>query len=274
MMTSPYLSKHESPDGQKWALNGHFLERDLRLDYLLGLSRSEMMTVLEESGVGSEVTQEYQAPIEAAQEIWASGVTYLRSRDARMSESSVGDIYDRVYDADRPEIFFKTLGWRSVGHNGPIRVREDSQWNVPEPELVLVINSMQEIVGYTAGDDVSSRAIEGENPLYLPQAKSYDGSCAIGPGIVLCNQEKIEDLQINLEIFRNGQGIYRGETRTSQMKRRFEDLSSFLFRELSFPSGVFLMTGTGIIPGEDFNLEKNDLAVIKVGDLELRNIVA
>ena len=271
---APYLSKHSSSAGTKWALNGRFLDDDFLLESLLRLPRSEMMDLLAGITSDSLANREFLAPIDRAQEIWASGVTYLRSRDARMSESSVGDIYDRVYDAERPELFFKTLGWRSVSSGNFIRIRGDSSWNVPEPELVLILNSSKEVVGYTAGNDVSSRAIEGENPLYLPQAKSYDGSCSIGPRIILCGVEEMADLKISLQIFREDKSIFTGETNTSKMKRNFADLAEYLFSELAFPAGVFLMTGTGIIPDDSFNLVPKDLVVINVGELELRNIVA
>ena len=193
-------------------------------------------------------------PIEAEHEVWAAGVTYLRSREARESESSVKDVYSRVYEAARPELFFKAAGWRVAGHRMPIRIRDDSRWNVPEPELTLVINAHGEIVGFCAGNDVSSRDIEGENPLYLPQAKVYNGSCALGPGIVLAEADDLRDLAIRLEVIRAGRSIFTGDTRTAQMKRPFEELVAYLCQELDFPRGVFLMTGTGIVPPQDFSL--------------------
>ena len=213
------------------------------------------------------------APCDEGHEVWASGVTYLRSRQERESESTVADVYSRVYEAERPEIFYKTAGWRVAGHGDAIRVRRDSSWNVPEPELTLVVNRFGEIVGYTAGNDVSSRSIEGENPLYLPQAKSYDGSCAIGPAIVLTDHS-LSDIRISLEILRGGDRVFQDETSTAMMRRSMEELVSFLFREMSFPSGVFLMTGTGIVPPQPFTLLPGDEVNIHVGDLLLSNVVA
>ena len=159
-----------------------------------------------------------------------------------------------VYEAERPELFFKAPGWRVAGHAMPIRIRRDSRWNVPEPELTLVINARGEIVGFCAGNDVSSRDIEGENPLYLPQAKIYDGSCALGPGISLCEADTLGNLSIDLAVTRDGHAIFAGETRTSQLKRPLQELVDYLRKELDFPDGVFLMTGTGIVPPDDFSL--------------------
>ena len=183
-------------------------------------------------------------------------------------------MYDRVYEAARPELFFKSLGWRAVGNGKPIRIRKDSQWNVPEPELVLVINHQNEIVGYCAGNDVSSRDIEGENPLYLPQAKVYNGSCALGHGILLCEPEEIQDIPIRLEIQHAEKTMFEGETSTSTMKRSLAELAEYLTRELDFPGGVFLMTGTCLVPGNDFTLQAGDLVSIQVGALKIENPVA
>ncbi|MHB8637108.1 MAG: fumarylacetoacetate hydrolase family protein [Fimbriimonadaceae bacterium] len=212
-------------------------------------------------------------PVEADQEIWAAGVTYLRSRNERQAESTAAHVYGKVYDADRPELFFKASGCRAVGSGERIRVRRDSEWNVPEPELTLVVNRFGEVVGYTAGNDVSSRSIEGENPLYLPQAKTYDGSCALGPGIVLCGVDEMTDLAIRCSIRRSGTDIFVGEARTSQMKRTLPALVEFLTRELSFPGGVFLMTGTGIVPPSDVSLKPGDKVTVEVGELTLVNEV-
>jgi 2-dehydro-3-deoxy-D-arabinonate dehydratase len=214
------------------------------------------------------------APVEPGHEVWASGVTYLRSREAREAESTVRDVYARVYDAVRPELFFKSVGSRVVGHGGEIRVRTDSGWNVPEPELTLVVNSRGEVAGYTIGNDVSSRDIEGENPLYLPQAKVYNGACAVGPGILLRSVESMTDLPIRLHLSRAGQTVFEGETRTSQIKRPFMELVDYLCREMSFPGGAFLMTGTGIIPPMEFSLLRGDTARITIGDLTLENRTA
>ncbi|MEZ4607922.1 MAG: fumarylacetoacetate hydrolase family protein [Deinococcales bacterium] len=214
----------------------------------------------------------YLAPIDPYQELWACGVTYLRSRDARKAESEVADVYERVYTAQRPEIFFKALGWRIKGHQQAVRIRQDSHWNVPEPELTLVVNATGEIVGYTLGNDMSSRSIEGENPLYLPQAKSYDGSAALGPAIILSDQ--LEAIPLSLEISRQGKRVFSGETSTAQMKRSFEELVRYLGLELTFPKGVLLMTGTGLVPGEDFSLAPGDKVHIRGGGLELLNTIA
>jgi 2-dehydro-3-deoxy-D-arabinonate dehydratase len=201
-------------------------------------------------------------------------VTYQPSRDARRAESSSGDVYDRVYAALRPELFFKAIGWRAMGHQQLIRVRADSVWNVPEPELTLVINRHQEIAGYTVGNDLSARSIEGENPLYLSQAKIYDAACALGPGLQLVDDvATLRDLSITLEITRAGESAFHGETRVSRITRRFEDLIAYLFRELSFPHGVLLLTGTGIVPPDDFTLAIGDTVTVTIGTLALENTV-
>jgi 2-dehydro-3-deoxy-D-arabinonate dehydratase len=200
-------------------------------------------------------------PPVAGQEVWAAGVTYFRSRVARMEESKEaggGSFYDRVYEADRPELFLKATPFRVVPHGGEIRIRRDSKWNVPEPELALVINTRGEIVGFTVGNDVSSRDIEGENPLYLPQAKYYDGSCALGPGILLTDGLLPTETPIKLEIVRGGETVFQGETALSQIKRTFSDLVEFLYVETTFPVGAVLLTGTGIIPEDSFTLQSGD----------------
>src|SRR5512134_3445359 len=249
------FTRHQTTAGARWALDGHLLPVSLTLSTLLDLPRANMLELLETLPGGESAAGEAAAPIDAGQEVWAAGVTYLRSRDARRVESTVADMYDRVYEAARPELFFKSTGWRVVGNGKSIRIRADSRWNVPEPELVLVVNCRREIVGYCAGNDVSSRDIEGENPLYLPQAKVYNGSCALGHGIVLCNLEKIKDIPIRLEIRRLGETIFAGETSTGTMKREPSELVEYLTRELDFPQGVFLMTGTCLVPGNDFTLQ-------------------
>jgi 2-dehydro-3-deoxy-D-arabinonate dehydratase len=201
-----------------------------------------------------------------SQEVWAAGVTYYRSRKARMQESKDaggGDFYDRVYTADRPELFFKSAGWRIAGPGKRVRIRSDAKWSVPEPELTLVINVAGEIVGYTIGNDMSSRDIEGENPLYLPQAKVYDGSCAVGPCILL-SSHPLSGNAINLEILRSTTSVYRGSTSLSELKRDPRQLIEYLFRDQSFPRGVFLMTGTGIVPSDDFTLQAGDVIRISI----------
>jgi 2-dehydro-3-deoxy-D-arabinonate dehydratase len=204
------------------------------------------------------------------QEIWAAGVTYLRSKKARMDESKDaggGDFYDRVYEAERPEIFFKATAARTVGHLEKIRIRKDSKWNVPEPELTLLINKFGQISGYTIGNDVSSRDIEGENPLYLPQAKSYDKSAAIGPCILILENDLDRNTLISLQIIRNKKEVFSQATQINQMKRGFIELVEFLTRECTFPTGCFLMTGTGIVPPDEFSLIQNDIVKITIGQI-------
>lgn len=267
------LTRHMRGSEVRWAINGSMLPADTSLEGLLAMERGDMMALLGQVWPAQYPGGVITSPIDANQEVWASGVTYLRSRIERESESTVADVYAKVYEAERPELFFKSLGWRCVPDGQYIRIRRDSDWNVPEPELTLVVNSRGEIVGYTAGNDVSSRAIEGENPLYLPQAKSYDGSCALGPGIVLTGAHEMRDISIDLEIERNGESVFSGHTDIGQMKRRLEGLVDFLFRETSFPSGVLLMTGTGIVPSHPFTLEEGDVVRITIGELTLTNPV-
>ena len=219
---------------------------------------------------------ELLAPI-GTQEIWAAGVTYMRSKSARMEESKDaggGDFYDRVYDADRPELFFKSVASRVAGPGQKVRIRKDSNWNVPEPELTLMISSSGKIIGYTVGNDMSSRDIEGQNPLYLPQAKTYDRSGAIGPCIYIPEFPIQENAGIKIEIIRNEELVFSGEVRINQIKRKFTDLVEFLFRETTFPSGCLLMTGTGIVPPNDFTLHAGDEIKIRIEHIgELVNIV-
>ena len=206
------------------------------------------------------------API-GNQEVWAAGVTYIRSRQARMEEAKDaggGDFYARVYEAERPELFFKALSYRVVGHGKHVRIRKDSKWNVPEPELTLFICSEGTIEGYTIGNDMSSRDIEGENPLYLPQAKSYDASTALGPCLYLADSPINADAIIQLQIERNNQQVFSGEIAINRMKRKHTELGEYLFRETSFPYGVYLMTGTGIVPPDHFTLEVNDQIRISI----------
>lgn len=200
-------------------------------------------------------------PPAQGQEVWAAGVTYFRSRTARMEESRAaggGSFYDRVYDAQRPELFLKATPGRVVAHGGEVRIRRDSQWNVPEPELALAVNARGEIVGYTIGNDMSSRDIEGENPLYLPQAKFYDGSCALGPGVLLTGEPLPGSTEIRLEIARGSATAFQGATSVDQMKRSPAELVEYLYRETSFPRGCVLLTGTGVIPPDQFTLQRGD----------------
>jgi 2-dehydro-3-deoxy-D-arabinonate dehydratase len=215
-------------------------------------------------------------PIEK-QEVWAAGVTYLRSRTARMEESKVasgGRFYDLVYEAERPELFFKAAAWRVKGPNESVRIRRDAAWNVPEPEIALLVSPSGRILGYTAGNDMSSRDIEGENPLYLPQAKVYDGSCAVGPAILVGSVPE-PSTGIHLEIRRGPRNGFSGSTTVSQMKRDFRTLVEYLYRETSFPDGCLLLTGTGIVPPDDFTLKSGDEILITVDGVgTLRNTVA
>lgn len=207
----------------------------------------------------------WHAPIDR-QEVWAAGVTYKRSQVARMEESETGKShYDRVYTAPRPELFFKATPHRVAGPGQPVRVRADSQWSVPEPELALVVSPEGKLVGYTIGNDMSARDIEGENPLYLPQAKLYSQCCALGPLILLPDKPLDRTgTQIILSIYRSGRLTYRGDTNVDQMARRFEDLVSWLVRDNDFPTGAFLLTGTGIVPPDDFTLEDGDTVSIEI----------
>jgi 2-dehydro-3-deoxy-D-arabinonate dehydratase len=269
-----YLSHHQTATGPRWALDEHYLPQDFTLERMLEMPGAGVRSFLEDLGTEGLAEDALLPPIEQAHEVWASGVTYLQSREARELESTDADAYQKVYDAERPELFFKAPGWRVVGHGNMVRVRGDSRWNVPEPELVLVVNSGMEIVGYTAGNDVSSRDIEGENTLYLPQAKVYDGACSLGPGIILSDPDSMRDLRITMSIRRGDAIVFEDEIDTSQMKRSPEELAAYLGKELAFPGGAFLMTGTGIVPGDDFTLEPGDLVGISVGDLLLENEVA
>lgn len=216
------------------------------------------------------------APVDGDMEVWAAGVTYQRSEEARMEESGTPDVYSMVYRAERPEIFLKATPRRVVGPEGTVVVRSDSTWDVPEPELAVVVNAHAEIVGYTIGDDVSSRSIEGENPLYLPQAKLYHGAFAVGPGITpVWEVPDPYDLAIWMAIERNGEVIWEGETRTSGLQRRLEELVSYLFREDELPDGGIISTGTALVPDAPFTLEAGDVVDIAIDRLgSLRTSVA
>jgi 2-dehydro-3-deoxy-D-arabinonate dehydratase len=210
--------------------------------------------------------QDLLAPI-GSQEVWAAGVTYLRSRDARMEESKESggaSFYDKVYEAERPELFFKSLPHRVAAHGEKVYIRRDSSWNVPEPELTLFINTGGQIQGYTIGNDMSSRSIEGENPLYLPQAKVYDRSAALGPGLYVPPAPILPATVIRMSIRRGVEVAYRGEVAISQIKRSLTELASWLYRESDFPAGCFLMTGTCLVPGNDFTLNEGDRVEISI----------
>lgn len=215
------------------------------------------------------------APVER-QEVWAAGVTYLRSKTARMEESDFSaSAYDRVYAAARPELFFKALAEKVAAPGAPVGIRRDARWNVPEPELALVLNSRGRIVGHTIGNDLSSRDIEGENLLYLPQAKIYDRSCALGPWITLGAPESAaRGWTIRLTIRRRGTSVFAGETSVNQIKRRFDELADYLFRSQAFPHGAILLTGTGIVPPDSFTLQAGDEVDIEITGIgRLRNPV-
>jgi 2-dehydro-3-deoxy-D-arabinonate dehydratase len=222
---------------------------------------------LEIAGDGDWLEQQSLLVPIGTQEVWAAGVTYLRSKVARMEESEQtggATFYDKVYDAERPELFFKATARRTVGSGGLLRIRKDSTWDVPEPELTLVVNSSSKIVGYSIGNDMSSRSIEGENPLYLPQAKMYDKCAGLGPCVLVTDEPIPPTTSISIVIERAGQVMYEGQTSIDQMKRTHEELVGFLFRESSFPSGVYLMTGTCLVPDNDFTLQSNDKITITI----------
>ena len=210
--------------------------------------------------------EEILTPLQS-QELWACGVTYLRSKVGRQEESKAAggsDFYGKVYEAERPEVFFKSTAHRVVGHGGKVNIRKDSTWDVPEPELTLLVSSSGKIIGYTIGNDMSSRSIEGENPLYLPQAKTYDACAAIGPCIYITNESMAADTKISLVIKRAASIVFEGSVLLGQMKRTPEELVSFVYRECSFPHGCLIMTGTGIVPGADFTLVSGDEISISI----------
>jgi 2-dehydro-3-deoxy-D-arabinonate dehydratase len=249
---------------------------------LTAVGLTELTPVLESDDPTAEIQQfakknpprvaiseiQFLAPVER-QEVWAAGVTYLRSKTARMEESEFSaNAYDRVYAAERPEIFFKSLPDKVVATGEAVGIRRDAKWNVPEPELALVLNSRGRVVGYTIGNDMSSRDIEGENLLYLPQAKTYHRSCALGPWIVLGTPEaEARQWTIKIEIRRDGKAVFAGATSVGQIKRRFEELAEFLFRCQVFAHGAVLLTGTGVVPPEQFTLREGDLIRIEISGI-------
>jgi 2-dehydro-3-deoxy-D-arabinonate dehydratase len=258
-------------------LIGYF-QPNSELHDLLRLRADELRMQIENSfqpGTAHNLPTHILAPLDGETEVWAAGVTYKQSEQARMEESGTPDIYANVYAAKRPELFFKATPRRVAGPDAPIVVRTDSTWDVPEPELVLVVNAHAEIIGYTIGNDVSSRSIEGENPLYLPQAKIYAGCCGLGPGITPAWEVSDPyNLTIHLAIERNGQVYWEGETSTRELKRRFDELVTYLFLENDFPDGVFLCTGTALVPERQFTLEPGDVVQIDVDQIgTLRNPV-
>jgi 2-dehydro-3-deoxy-D-arabinonate dehydratase len=261
-------------DGEHFHAGGNSLDallsRDDLPEYLAGI-------IADASPTTSLAYGEIVAPIDH-QEVWAAGVTYYRSRGARMEEAKDaggGDFYDRVYSAERPELFFKSTASRTVGTGGKVRIRGDARWSVPEPELTLVISAGGRIIGYTIGNDMSSRDIEGENPLYLPQAKVYNGSCALGPGILVTADPLPSSTEIMLEILRQGREEFKGTVALSELKRDPKTLAEYLLRDNYFSTGCFLMTGTGIVPPTSFTLQSGDqirITIEPIGTLE--NVVA
>jgi len=260
-------------DGKHYPVNGatwdELLSRDDLQGFLSSAIDGQTSTSLPSAGL--------LPPIEH-QEVWAAGVTYYRSRSARMEEAESaggGDFYDRVYSAKRPELFFKSTASRTVGTGGRVRIRQDAVWSVPEPELTLVINPSGQIVGYTIGNDLSSRDIERENPLYLPQAKAHDGRCALRPGILVSSAMLPKSTEIVLEIGREDHCVFAGCIKLSELKRDPKSLVEYLFRDNSFPNGCFLMTGTGIVPPSDFTLQSGDRVRITIDPIgTLENLVA
>jgi 2-dehydro-3-deoxy-D-arabinonate dehydratase len=251
------------------------LPAPLTIDALLGGARGELTAALRGPAAGPVPPR---APIGAplgSQEIWAAGVTYRRSRDARVLESGIPDPYERIYQAERPELFLKATPGRVRGPGEPVGIRDDSTWDVPEPELAVVADRSGQIVGYMNGNDMSSRSIEGENPLYLPQAKVYTGSCAVGPCLATPDEVPgLESLLISLRVARGGADVFSDTVKVADLKRHPDDLVQWLFRALDFPVGVVLLTGTAIVPPPDFTLEAGDEVIIATTGLgELCNVV-
>ncbi|MEX2216336.1 MAG: fumarylacetoacetate hydrolase family protein [Phycisphaeraceae bacterium] len=225
-------------------------------------------------GTADFVSESILPPIDDRQELWAAGVTYMRSKTARMEEASAStgggggsDFYDKVYHADRPELFFKATPHRVAGHHQAMHLRSDSKWIVPEPELTLVITRNGNIIGYTVGNDLSCRDIEGENPLYLPQAKTFDRCAALGPGVYISEKPLAPTTAIKLEITRAGKAVFTGATSIDQIKKPLPTLVEYLFRDNSFPHGCLLMTGTGIVPPNDFSLQMGDTVRISIDSI-------
>jgi 2-dehydro-3-deoxy-D-arabinonate dehydratase len=255
----PYLEH----DGRYYRVPEHSWDALVTHDDLHGYLQS---IIRHSQAVADLSPAQIQAPI-GNQEVWAAGVTYYRSRSARMEESKSaggGDFYDRVYTAERPELFFKATASRVAGPGSHVRIRTDAKWSVPEPELTLLINSRGQIIGYTVGNDMSSRDIEGENPLYLPQAKVYDRSCALGPCVLITPEPLPTTTPIRLQIVRDGAAAFSAEITLAEMKRAPATLVEYLFRDNNFPFGAFLMTGTGIVPPDSFTLMSGDLVRITI----------
>ncbi|HSZ86486.1 MAG TPA: fumarylacetoacetate hydrolase family protein [Puia sp.] len=265
-------------DGEYFSVNQKWDDLINRED-LHGFLTSEKVTAhLISAKSAKKLLEEEILPPIGSQEVWAAGVTYMRSRNARMEESKESggaSFYDKVYEAERPELFFKSFAHRVAGHNQQVYIRKDSSWNVPEPELTLFINSSGNIQGYTIGNDMSSRSIEGENPLYLPQAKMYERSAALGPCLFISKERISANTKISIQILRDNKIVFDEFAEISRMKRSFKELIGFLYREYSFPHGCFLMTGTCLVPGNDFTLLENDKVIITIDNIgTLSNTVA
>jgi 2-dehydro-3-deoxy-D-arabinonate dehydratase len=265
-------------DGEYFSVNQKWDDLINRED-LHGFLTSEKVTAhLISAKAAKKLFEEEILPPIGSQEVWAAGVTYMRSRNARMEESKESGgatFYDKVYEAERPELFFKSFAHRVAGHGQQVYIRKDSSWNVPEPELTLFINSSGNIQGYTVGNDMSSRSIEGENPLYLPQAKMYERSAALGPCLFISKEPISPNSKIHIQILRNNKIMFDDTAEISRMKRSFKELTGFLYREYSFPHGCFLMTGTCLVPGNDFTLHENDKVIITIDNIgTLSNTVA
>jgi 2-dehydro-3-deoxy-D-arabinonate dehydratase len=268
-MTSPvhiYKSKSEG-----WILNRgeENAALEVSLSQLLKMNNVEARKYIEAASkkVSANAHFEHLAPIDENQEVWACGVTYLRSKVGRMEESDLPDLYSRVYEAARPEIFFKSSGWRAVGNKEGVGIRADSGWDVPEGEVGLVVNAHGEIFGYVIGNDMSSRSIEGENALYLPQAKCYEKSCALGPYIVPAWEIDEAVFPIKVSIMRAGSEVFVGESSSAQMKRNFPELVEWLFKTLPMPEGAIVLTGTGVVPDSSFTLHVGDIVDISIQGL-------
>ncbi len=239
------------------------------LTHALQIRMSELKSAIEKDA-GEVITGELMPPVAPETEVWGAGVTYLRSRDARKEESDTPDVYQRVYEADRPELFFKATCRRTVGNGDPIGIRYDSEASVPEPEVAIVVNKFREIIGFSICNDMTARTIEGENPLYLPQAKSYLGSTSLGPDITLAwLAPSAADMSIHAEIKRGSEIVWQADTALSGLNRTLPDLVDYLFRCQTFPDGVILSTGTGIIPPLEFITKEGDVISITVNGLGL-----
>jgi 2-dehydro-3-deoxy-D-arabinonate dehydratase len=268
--------RREHDDTARVGIRADGVVRELPVPSVAALLRESVADLRDLVATPGDVVDDARllAPVDGGTEVWAAGVTYLRSREARMEESSEADIYGRVYDAARPELFFKSAAWRVVVDGDPVAIRADSGLDVPEPELALVINRFGEIAGYLVCNDMSSRAIEGENPLYLPQAKVYAGACALSAGIRPAWEVDGTDLAVAVRVTREGVAVWSGATSTARLKRPFAELVDYLFRADNFPDGAVLSTGTGLAPAMDFALRPDDVVTITIDGVgELTNPV-